>query len=50
MKIGILKEIKNNENRVALPPAGVMSSFNRAMKSLLKKVPVKAPQSLMKLI
>ncbi|MHC5268216.1 alanine dehydrogenase [Enterococcus sp. LJL98] len=23
MKIGILKEIKNNENRVALPPAGV---------------------------
>ena len=23
MKIGIPKEIKNNENRVALPPAGV---------------------------
>lgn len=23
MKIGILKEVKNNENRVALPPAGV---------------------------
>lgn len=23
MKIGIPKEIKNNENRVALPPSGV---------------------------
>lgn len=28
MKIGIAKEIKNNENRVALPPAGVFELVN----------------------
>lgn len=28
MKIGILKEIKNNENRVALPPSGVLELQN----------------------
>lgn len=29
MKIGILKEIKNNENRVALPPSGVLELQNQ---------------------
>ena len=38
MRIGIPKEIKNNENRVAMTPAGVviLTSFN--MKYLLKQV------------
>lgn len=29
MRIGILKEIKNNENRVALPPSGVLELHNQ---------------------
>ncbi|MDT2756074.1 alanine dehydrogenase [Enterococcus asini] len=29
MRIGILKEIKNNENRVALPPSGVLELVKR---------------------
>lgn len=33
MKIGIPKEIKNNENRVGMTPAGVeQSSFDMVMK------------------
>lgn len=37
MIIGILKEIKNNENRVALPPSGVFDLVNRGHKVLVEK-------------
>ena len=40
MKIGIPKEIKNNENRVAMTPAGVVTLNEMAMKCLLKQVQV----------
>ena len=36
MKIGIPKEIKNNENRVALPPAGVYEWFKKGTRSWLE--------------
>ena len=37
MKIGIPKEIKNNENRVSLPPAGVyLNWFKKGTRSWLK--------------
>ncbi len=32
MKIGVPKEMKNNENRVAMTPAGVMSLNRMGMK------------------
>ncbi|WP_427814633.1 alanine dehydrogenase (plasmid) [Enterococcus sp. 22-H-5-01] len=37
MIIGIPKEIKNNENRVALPPSGVFDLTNRGHKVLVEK-------------
>ena len=37
MKIGIPKEIKNNENRVALPPSGVFDLTNRGHQVLVEK-------------
>ena len=37
MIIGIPKEIKNNENRVALPPAGVFDLTNRGHQVLVEK-------------
>ena len=37
MIIGIPKEIKNNENRVALTPAGVVSFVNSGHKVLVEK-------------
>ncbi|MBM7711208.1 alanine dehydrogenase [Enterococcus xiangfangensis] len=37
MIIGILKEIKNNENRVALPPSGVFDLTNRGHQVLVEK-------------
>ena len=40
MLIGIPKEIKNNENRVALTPAGVQSLVAKVMKSSLKPMQV----------
>lgn len=37
MIIGIPKEIKNNENRVALPPSGVFDLTNRGHQVLVEK-------------
>ncbi|EPH96530.1 alanine dehydrogenase [Enterococcus faecalis 13-SD-W-01] len=37
MKIGIPKEIKNNENRVALPPAGVLDLVKNGHEVLVEK-------------
>lgn len=37
MFIGVPKEIKNNENRVALTPAGVVSFLNAGHKVLVEK-------------
>lgn len=37
MIIGVPKEIKNNENRVALTPAGVVSFLNAGHKVLVEK-------------
>lgn len=37
MRIGIPKEIKNNENRVALPPAGVFDLKSRGHEVLVEK-------------
>lgn len=36
MKIGIPKEIKNNENRVALPPSGVFDLTSRGHQVLVE--------------
>ena len=36
MKIGIAKEIKNNENRVALPPSGVLELVNSGHEVLVE--------------
>ena len=38
MLIGIPKEIKNNENRVALTPAGVQSLVGRGHRVLIKQM------------
>lgn len=38
MIIGVPKEIKNNENRVALTPAGVVSFINAGHKVLVEKI------------
>ena len=40
MIIGVPKEIKNNENRVAMTPAGVVSYVKQVIKCLLKLVQV----------
>jgi len=40
MIIGVAKEIKNNENRVAMAPAGVFTSFAMAIKCLFRKAQV----------
>ena len=37
MKIGVLKEIKNNENRVAMTPAGVDALTRDGHKVLVEK-------------
>lgn len=46
MIIGIPKEIKNNENRVALPPSGVFDLTNRGHQVLVEKMLAKALPSL----
>ena len=47
MLIGIPKEIKNNENRVALTPAGVLSLVGRVIASLSKQMLVSVQALLM---
>ncbi|RAS72784.1 alanine dehydrogenase, partial [Priestia endophytica] len=37
MIIGVPKEVKNNENRVALTPAGVVSFINAGHEVLIEK-------------
>lgn len=38
MRIGVPKEIKNNESRVAMTPAGVVTLSKAGMKFLLKRM------------
>ncbi len=37
MRIGVPKELKNNENRVAMTPAGVVTLKMQVMKYILKQ-------------
>ncbi len=37
MKIGVPKEIKNNENRVAITPAGVVNMVKNGHEVLIEK-------------
>jgi len=39
MKIGVPKEIKNNESRVALTPGGVQTMVKTVMPFMLKQMP-----------
>ena len=49
MKIGVPKEVKNNENRVAITPAGVTALVNVGMMYILKHRQEKALDSMMKI-
>ncbi len=46
MIVGVPKEIKNNEYRVAMVPAGVRALTEHGHRILIRKEPVREPASL----